>query len=527
MSPAEAERTRLQAELDAQRTQRQRNVMGQFATPDPLAVELLKSARDMTGGRTGGIRFMDPAFGTGSFYSALLDVFRRQSVAAAYGYEIDPHYGRPASRLWEPAGLRLELSDFTARRPGDDGTEPVDLLVCNPPYVRHHHIERETKLRLGRRVNEELGIRVSGLAGLYVYFMLLSHPWLRPDGLSIWLIPSEFMDVNYGSALKEYLLNQVDLIRIHRFEPSDVQFADALVSSAVVWFRNRAPAPGSAPEFTLGGSLGKPRLKRRMHRDELRRESKWTRFPAAATASDANGATLGDFFTIKRGIATGANRFFIMDERRAETLSIPSRFLRPILPSPRYVRSDVVAADQRGVPKLDRPLFLFDCHLPFEVLEQTEPQTAGYLKQGESEGVHEGYLASRRHPWYAIEGRDPAPFLCTYMGRSANGAAPFRVILNQSRAIATNVYLMLYPREPLKREMADEADERAVLASLNQIVEAQWETNRRVYGGGLYKVEPRELGSLAAAALVDAFPGLESVANGQMRLELAGKTTEG
>jgi len=522
VNPLEAERTRIQAELDARRTRRQRNVMGQFATPGPLALEMLRSARDLTRGRTGGIRFMDPAFGTGSFYSALLSVFDRESVAAAYGYEIDPHYGLPAARLWEPSGLRLDLTDFTTCRPRENGGERVDLLVCNPPYVRHHHIERATKLRLGRKATEQLGIRVSGLAGLYVYFMLLSHRWLRPDSLSIWLIPSEFMDVNYGSALKEYLLNHVDLLRIHRFEPNEVQFEDALVSSAVVWFLNRAPVPGSAPEFTLGGSLARPRLKRRLLRDELRRESKWTRFPAAGAASDVNGAVLGDFFAIKRGIATGANRFFIMDAHRAETLSIPRRFLRPVLPSPRYVQSDVVAADRDGVPKLERPLFLFDCHLPLEVLERTEPETADYLKRGESEGVDEGYLASRRDPWYSIEGRDPAPFLCTYMGRSSDGAPPFRVILNRSRAIATNVYLMLYPKKPLRREMAGESGERAVLASLNRIVEAQWETGRRVYGGGLYKVEPRELGGLSADALVDARPGLGVAVPGQMRLELVG-----
>ena len=240
----------------------------------------------------------------------------------------------------------------------------------------------------------------------------------------------------------------------------------------------------------MGGSLAQPRLRRRLHRNELRREAKWTRFPAAGTASDADGAALGDFFTIKRGIATGANRFFIMDERRAETLSIPRRFLRPILPSPRYVKSDVVATDHDGVPKLERPLFVFDCDLSLEVLERTEPRTAEYLKRGESEGVNEGYLASRRDPWYSLEGRDPAPFLCTYMGRSSNGAAPFRVILNRSRAIATNVYLMLYPRKPLRREMASESGERAVLASLNRIV--------------------------------DALPGLGSAVPGQMRLELGG-----
>ena len=221
MNRLESERLRIQAELDALRTQRARNMMGQFATPGPLAYEILQSARRLTRCESRQVRFLDPAFGTGSFYSALLRVFPSASIADALGFEIDPHYGIPASRLWESTGLRLKLSDFTTGCPAASGADQADLVVCNPPYVRHHHIERPVKLRLQSKAMEQLGIRVSGLAGLYVYFMLLSHEWLAADGLSIWLIPSEFMDVNYGSALKDYLLNHVDLIRIHRFDPSE------------------------------------------------------------------------------------------------------------------------------------------------------------------------------------------------------------------------------------------------------------------------------------------------------------------
>ena len=68
------------------------------------------------------------------------------------------------------------------------------------------------------------------------------------------------------------------------------------------------------------------------------------------------------------------------------------------------------------------PIYVFDCHLPFDVLERTEPETADYIRRRESEGITTGYLASRRDPWYSLEGREPAPFLCTYMGRSANGS---------------------------------------------------------------------------------------------------------
>ena len=403
MNRLETERMRLQAELDALRTQRQRNVMGQFATPGQLALEMLESAHDLTCERTDGLRFMDPAFGTGSFYSALLRVYRRESIAAAYGYEIDPHYGVPSSRLWEPSGLRLELSDFTGCRPDSNGRERVDLLVCNPPYVRHHHIERSMKLRLGREAAEQLGIRVSGLAGLYVFFMLLSHKWLRPDSLSIWLIPSEFMDVNYGSALKEYLLNYVDLIRIHRFDPSEAQFEDALVSSAVVWFRNRRPVPGSTPEFTLGGSLAQPRLRRRLPRDELRRESKWTRFPEAGTASEVNGVTLRDFFTNQARDSHRSQPVLHHGRTSGPRVLDPATFSPTCTAEPPVRRgrrcrhrSETVCRSSNG------PCLSWTAVCRLKSSSGREPETADYVKRGESEGVNEGYLASRRDPWYSL-----------------------------------------------------------------------------------------------------------------------------
>ena len=512
----------MQEKLDALRTQRERNLMGQFATPAPLARAILQSARGLALCGSARLRFLDPAFGTGSFYSALLSVFPRSSISAALGYEIDPHYGEPAARLWEATGLRLDLSDFTALSPDVAGVEQVDLLVCNPPYVRHHHIEGPVKQRLVGEAMLQLGIRVSGLAGLYVHFVLLSHKWLAPDSLSIWLVPSEFMDVNYGSALKEYLLNHVDLLRIHRFDPTEVQFGDALVSSAVVWFRNRFPTPESAPEFTFGGSLLEPRLRRRLPRDELRRERKWTRFPKADAANSTDGATLRDFFAIKRGIATGANRFFIMDEQKARSLSIPSRFLQPILPSPRYLTGEIISAHLDGAPKIERPLFAFRCHLPLEVLEKEEPETAAYVRRGEEEGINRGYLASRRVPWYSLESRDAAPFLCTYMGRSSDDEAPFKIILNQSRAITTNVYLMLYPRHPLDQILGRQSDQRAVLACLKRIINTDWKANGRVYGGGLYKIEPTELGNLPANVLLDALPEMAATRSEQTQLEFVG-----
>lgn len=517
----ESQRERLQARLDALKTQRERNVLGQFATPGPLVAEIVESVQAMVGASNSTISFMDPAFGTGAFYSALLHVSSPSSVGAARGYEIDPHYGRPAAALWRTTGLRLELCDFTVQRPSSSD-DLVDLLICNPPYVRHHHIKREMKQRLAADVERLLRLRVSGLAGLYVYFMLTSHQWLKPNALSVWLVPSEFLDVNYGSVLKEYLLDRVDLVRIHRFDPAHVLFGDAMVSSAVVWFWNRQP-DSEVPEFTFGGSVAEPSVRRRIDITTLRNERKWTRLPGTATAASNAAPTkqrrepslrtdgefrLADLFAIKRGIVTGANSFFILDEVRAHSVGVSSRFLRPLLPSPRHLQTDVVEATDNGVPDIAKPLYLFDCRLSSRELRRADPGTASYVKRGEAAELHRGYLASRRDPWYAQEHRAPAPFLCTYMGRSVESRAPFRVVLNHSDAIATNVYLMLYPRAPLRDMAACPAGRRAVWQALRQTVEMQWSGSGRVYGGGLHKVEPRELGRMPAGWLIDAHPEL-------------------
>jgi len=112
--------------------------------------------------------------------------------------------------------------------------------------------------------------------------------------------------------------------------------------------------------------------------------------------------------------------------------------------------------------------------------------------------VSERYLCRSRKVWYFQERRDPPPILCTYMGRknSKNGR-PFRFILNHSKAIAANVYLLLYPRPALARVIAqDRAVLRHVWQALNDLSLATLLGEGRVYGGGLYKLEPKELANV-------------------------------
>jgi hypothetical protein len=502
----EQQRIVLQAELDGQKTQPERNRLGQFATPTALAQDILKYAATLLppGEK---VHFLDPAIGTGSFYSALCKVFPGKLIAEALGFEIDTHYGTPAARLWKDCCLTMKLSDFTHAKP----SPRFNLIICNPPYVRHHHLENGNKNRLQLRTQQASGIKISGLAGLYCHFLGLSHAWMTEGGIAGWLIPSEFMDVNYGQAVKRYLLDRVTLLHIHRFDPNDVQFADALVSSAVVWFRKTPPPQDHRVNFTFGGTLFEPKLSREVSARALAHEPKWTRFPVSGPRTRGGIPTVADFFHIKRGLATGNNEYFILPEAEIKMRGLPMEAFNPILPSPRYLTDDEITADRHGNPKIERRLYLLDTKLPEDEIKHRFPALHAYLEGGKARGLHERYLCRHRSLWYGQENRPPAPIVCTYIGRGdAKSGRPFRFILNSSRATVANVYLAMYPTTVLARAMArDSGLIRRVWQLLNAITPDRLLSEGRVYGGGLHKLEPKELANVPVPEIAALLPHAE------------------
>lgn len=521
----EVRRQTIQADIDTRKSAAERNRLGQFATPNALAVDIARYVKSlMIEQGADRIRFADPSIGSGSFFSAALAVFGSERMMGAVGVEIDPAFADAARELWTGAGLNVVHGDFTRIVANGSCPAAPNVILANPPYVRHHHMDRADKERLQQLAFKMTGVEVNGLAGLYVYFLLLATAWMENNGIAAWLIPSEFMDVNYGASLKNYLTDKVTLFRAHRFDPDDVQFGDALVSSVVLVFRKTPPAAGHAVEFTFGGTLAEPHARDSIPLERLRASRKWTAYPNHAkndrrTLSDGSGPTLGNFFRVRRGIATGCNKFFVLDRTNAESRGLPSQYLRPILPSPRYLKTTIIDADGKGYPLIDHQLCVIDCDLPEPIVKSKYQALWKYLQTARALGVMDGYLIGKRSPWYKQEQREPAPFLCTYMGRGSDDKQPFRFIWNRSKAIGTNLYLMLYPQNSLAEMLHRHPDRaEAVHALLGQVTGHELRGEGRVYGGGLNKIEPSELARVSANTFVELWPELRSDVQSQGKL---------
>lgn len=345
-SSLELQRSTCQIELDGERSQLERNQLGQFATPPSLAQEIVAAVLQRVP-QNEPVSFLEPSVGSGSFFSALIDQLGSRSLSRAVGIEIDDRFATLAKQLWASSGLEVLNEDFLLAAPQLGN---FNLLIANPPYVRHHHIDAAKKKILHALISNNLSISTSGLSGLYCYFMLLADSWLADDAISAWLVPSEFMDVNYGKSVRTYLTKKVSLLQIHRYCPTEDKFDDALVSSAVVIFQNHKPATPCETLFSFGGSINQPRIKNSISLDQLKQESRWTRLACRDTNADirrsakSDGPTLtvGELFDVKRGVATGANSFFMLKRAEAQQMRLPDETLRPILPSPRFLKSEII-----------------------------------------------------------------------------------------------------------------------------------------------------------------------------------------
>lgn len=478
--------------LDAQKSAQERNRLGQFATPTGLALQMAELGRDQLATHC-PVRLMDPALGTGVFFYAARRMLQDR-IQAAWGYETDARVAEKTRELWQPFGLDVRLQDFCTASAPEEDTHKANLILCNPPYIRHHHLSAEQKARLQRKM-KKAGYSISGLSGLYCYFLLLAHQWLSRGGIGVWLLPAEFLDVNYGKSIKEYLTTGVTLVRLHRFDPEKIQFRDALVSSLVVLFRMEKPSAQSQVQLTTGRSLSAPQLVRTMEMRHFVPVSKWGPLFNGTPLTEMPreiALTIGDLFIVKRGIATGANDFFILERHRATSLNLPTLYLRPILPSSREIAGNTIEANREGFPRGIPERVLLDCDLPPDDIRERYPALFKYLELGKQQGIPNRYLPAHRRLWYNQETRPPAPILCTYMGRQ-NGGRALRFLRNKSAATAPNVYLLLYPKPRLAAILKTDP------VVMERVFEALTESAAllvrcgRVYGGGLNKIEPKEL----------------------------------
>jgi len=432
---------------------------------------------------------LDPAVGPGIF---LRTVRHECPEAAITAVDVDPvALAAARAALGDARRVRFVEGDFLTWE--HRGT--FDACIANPPYLRHHDMAYAFDIHdaIGRRN----GIALSRLTNLYVLFILEICRRLRAGGRAAIVVPGEWMNANFGTPLKEWLLGRDWLHTIVCYSHAATVFEDALTTASVLLIEKpgrarrdrrvrsiyvKEDASRDAVEAAVfgAGAADDRLLVQRLDSAVLMTLPKWEDALAHGMREPLAGFTrLGALASTRRGIATGANGFFHLRPSELRRIGVRDASTRACVGRAADVRGCVFTADDlRGLEGGDRRCRLLD------VRGEPSARERAYLARGKREGIASRYLCAARGPhWYRMEPRPPAPVWAGVFAR-----AGLRFVWNVAGVANLTAFHCIYPH------VDDPLFAAALAACLNStLVKEQALQHVRVYGAGLAKVEPRDL----------------------------------
>lgn len=416
-------------------------------------------------------RIVDPGAGSGRFILEAAKAFPKAELIA-----IEPDVlaalmlKANAAALGMGERIRIEACDYRELRLPE--VAGATVFIGNPPYVRHHAIDPAWKTWY-QSACKTYGVQASALAGLHLHFFVRTLQLASPGDFGMFITAAEWLDVNYGSALRALLTGPLGAVDLQVLDASIEAFPGTASTAAITGFKVgeraapvRVRAVVSPEEFNKPGG-------RDVLREDLRSAGRWSFIIRGRSESAPGTIELGEIFRVHRGQVTGANKVWV---RGSHVPDLPERLMVPTVTKAR----DLIDAGEEltSAAQLRRVI-----ELPADLAEVPEHEydaVQRFLRWAKARGAHEGYVATHRRAWWSVGLRAAAPILCTYMARR-----PPQFTLNTCSARHINVAHGLYPRGPLEAGTL-----RGLTRWLNSHADGR---SGRSYAGGLMKFEPKEI----------------------------------
>jgi adenine-specific DNA-methyltransferase len=468
-----------------------RKELGAFYTPRWLADALVSWALE---GADGAV--LDPSFGGCAFLEAALDTLQRRGVTDAhervFGVDVDPAAWKYARSLFDAGVPRRNLrrGSFLDQRVLE-ALPTFAAVVGNPPYLRHHALDDAT-IDASQRHLSGLGYTLPRLASAWAYFTVLAVHKVSEGGRLALILPGSLLHAEYGKIVRravERAFGDVRLVHVH-----ERLFEGTKEESIILLAGKRGTASAAGSTYTrvdnregllralvtayagIPSDSFKISLLGSPHLEALER----VRNAVAAPR-------LGDVATIRIGVVTGANRFFVRNREDAlfklkdvEGIDVicKNRWVR----APRITRTTISDMHRAGL--VTRLAII-------RGRGRATSNLRAELNDAEERGIADRYHCRLREPWFTIVDRDRPDMFLGYL----NDEAPV-LSQNAARAVCTNGIHRVTALD--KRNIAA-----MVSGSHTSLFTLESEILGRNYGGGILKLEPSEAKRLSITLGID------------------------
>jgi adenine-specific DNA-methyltransferase len=473
---------------------------GIYYTPNKLALRLVEPLAN----ENFPANILDPACGSGSLLSAAIEVFERvkdNHVLELYGCDIAPQTDKLSqlnpTAIWKHDFLELTLN------------LKFDLILTNPPYVRHHELQQRMKNLYNSRIKNICPL--PKVTDLWAYFIVKSVELVNEGGTLAAILPWSFLQAEYARNLREWLASQFAYIEVTSI--SSQQFEDAEERIVLIWLRTKGKSAQSisirnSPDLQTNGPI------------HYLSWSEWVRSRVIISHLGSIETHLSLFkkkgyvsfreiADIKIGTVTGADSFFITKEQFALDLGFEKRNLHPIIKTLKNFNSLQLNGNMSN-----HVLLHFSA-------DNVTPKISEYLKKGENEKIHMRSHCIRRKPWYVMQRLKPPHAFFPYRSNHS----PYLVLNNKQNLCTNSVHAINFPKLT-KREM-----EWVQISLLSVPGQLSLEAYGKTYGSGVLKIEPNALGNAIVFIgnkdiPLDIYMNIDNLLNKNERLKAITMATE-
>lgn len=448
---------------------------GSFYTPQKLIEYMAK----YISGRITPRSILEPSAGDGRFVPAI-SIFDCPITAVEL-------YKEKADALHMHCGEKCEIicADFLSY--ALETEKKYDFIIGNPPYISKKSLP-ECQRNLSLKLVEHFKLDEALFQNIWVSFILASLKVLSPNGSIFFVLPFEFLQVQYAERLREFLETKFNTIEITTFE--DCIFPEIEQDVCLVYLSNEKIEKAYIKYTTLeNAESAKPTFESVIMRNKPLK--KWSNCILNDTETDElmrlsdMFAKIGSFGDISPGIVTGANSFFILSKQNIDKLNLNVKHQLSIISKSSLIPSLLTFKPEdfmllSGTKNRTRLLDLTG-------LKETEfsNELKAYLLSGEKKDIHNRYKCKKRHRWYdvPIVKKGDVCFFKRFHYLP-------KIIINSADVHTTDIAYNI--------RIKDKYDPSSfAFCFYNSLTLALCEYNGRFYGGGVGELVPNEFKSLA------------------------------
>ena len=447
--------------------------LGQVFTPQEVAVFM---AGWLTSDRASKqLRVLDPAVGNCVFGHAIKSVCPSAFIT---GYEVDPEiidFFSSRTSVYD----QLIIDDFFNL----DWDNKFDCIICNPPYNRFQSVDNRAEIL--RSINDHSAIKLNGQTNQYAMFLMKCMHLLSDAGRLCFLIPFEFMNSKFGEPLKKMMIEDNLLSKVVFFDDEYSLFEGRLTTSCLIMIDKEKKDFAEFVRVTSENELSSQEFdfeqKVVIPYKSLSASDKWqSRIAFASNTPSSAPCTIGDFCTVRRGIATGANSYFLLSKEDVSKYEIAEENIIPCVVKSADIKANVLTQpDLNTMIESSKPSYLFS------PINLNCPGTRSYLEKGVEEQVDKKYLPAHRREWYRAENVTPAPILISTACRGS-----LKVVRNIAMATNLTTFHCVYPLEAYE-DLVDVI----FCYLLSNVGQDLIRGNKKVLASGLDKYQPNDIKS--------------------------------